>query len=52
MRKSLKDILTSPVMWPLAGSILLYALICFVSGGVNMSVITAGLKLSVFAMLL
>ncbi len=52
MRKSLKDIITSPVMWPLAGSIILYVLICFVSGNVNMRVITSGLKLCVFAMLL
>lgn len=50
--KTLKRLFASPVMWPLAGSIVLYVLICIVSGNVNIRVITSGLKLCVFAMLL
>ena len=40
------------MIWPVAGCIILYILICAVSGSVNVRVITAGLKLCVFAMLL
>lgn len=42
----------SPIVWPVVGCIILYALICAVSGAVNVRVITSGLKLCVFAMLL
>ncbi len=46
------SIFSSPVLWPLLGSVILYVMICFLSGGVNVRVITSGLKLCVFAMLL
>ncbi|MBQ9564899.1 MAG: ABC transporter permease [Synergistaceae bacterium] len=52
MKKTAKSFLSSPVLWPLVGSVILYALICAVSGSVNLRVVTSGLKLCVFAMLL
>ncbi|MCR4818313.1 MAG: ABC transporter permease [Fretibacterium sp.] len=52
MRKTLRNLSASPILWPLLGSVILYVLICLVSGSVNMRVITSGLKLCVFAMLL
>ena len=52
MRNTARRLLSSPILWPLLGSAVLYALICFVSGNVNMRVISSGLKLCVFAMLL
>ena len=51
MKRALKNLLGSPVLWPLVGSVILYVLICLVSGGVNLRVLTSGLKLCVFAML-
>lgn len=52
MNKNLKSIFKSPVVWPVVGCIVLYALICVVSGGVSVRVLTSGLKLCVFALLL
>lgn len=52
MSKKIKNIAESPVVWPTAGCIVLYAAICIMSGTVNLRVLTAGLKLCVFAMLL
>lgn len=52
MNNKMKKMLESPVIWPVVGCIILYALICIVSGAVNVRVITSGLKLCVFAMLL
>ncbi len=52
MNHKMKKVLESPVIWPLAGCMILYALICAVSGAVHVRVITSGLKLCVFAMLL
>lgn len=48
----LKKFFQSPIVWPVVGCIVLYILICVVSGNVSMRVITSGLKLCVFAMLL
>ena len=52
MNKKLKKILESPILWPVLGCIILYILICAVSGSISLRVITSGLKLCVFAMLL
>ena len=52
VNNKMKKALESPVIWPVAGCIILYILICIVSGSVNARVITSGLKLCVFAMLL
>lgn len=52
MNNKIKKMFESPVIWPVVGCIILYALICAVSGAVNVRVITSGLKLCVFAMLL
>ena len=52
MNKKLKNLLNSPVLWPVAGCIILYAMICAVTGRVNVMVLTSGAKLCVFAMLL
>lgn len=47
-----KKIFESPIVWPVFGCIILYLLICIISGSINVRVITSGLKLCVFAMLL
>ena len=52
MNKKLKMILESPILWPVLGCIIFYILICAVSGSISLRVITSGLKLCVFAMLL
>lgn len=52
VNNKMKKALESPVIWPVAGCIILYILICIVSGSVNARIITSGLKLCVFAMLL
>ena len=52
VNKKFKNILNSPVLWPVAGCVILYIMICAVSGSVNVRVLTSGLKLCVFAMLL
>lgn len=48
----MKKMLESPIVWPVAGCLLLYILICLMSGTINIRVLTSGLKLCVFAMLL
>ncbi len=52
MNKKIKSMINSPVMWPVVGCIILYIMICLVSGTVNVRVLTSGLKLCVFALLL
>ncbi|MCR4707852.1 MAG: ABC transporter permease [Clostridiales bacterium] len=48
----MKKILGSPITWPVLGCIILYALICAITGQVNFAVLANGLKLCVFALLL
>ncbi|MDO4523507.1 MAG: ABC transporter permease [Eubacteriales bacterium] len=50
--KKIKSILGSPVVWPVVGCIILMVLTYAVSGSFNARILTAGLKLCVFAMLL
>ena len=52
VNNKMKKVFESPVVWPVVGCIILYALICIVSGNVNVRVLTSGLKLCVFSMLL
>lgn len=52
MDKRLKKIIGSPVTWPVLGCVILYVLICFFTGSLNLLVLTSGLKLCVFALLL
>lgn len=52
MNKNTKKILSSPIAWPVLGCIVLYILICIVSGNISMRVLISGMKLCVFAMLL
>lgn len=52
MNNRVKKIFESPIVWPVFGCIILYLLICIISGSINVRVITSGLKLCVFAMLL
>ena len=52
MSKKLKKAMASPVTWPVMGCVILYVLICAVTGSVNLRVLSSGLKLCVFALLL
>lgn len=52
MNKKVRKLLSSPVVWPVLGCIILYTMICFLSGSLNIRVLTSGMKLCVFAMLL
>ncbi|HAJ74182.1 MAG TPA: ABC transporter permease [Lachnospiraceae bacterium] len=52
MSKVKRIVLTSPVMWPAVGSIVLFVMICMISGGVRLNVLSAAAKLCVFTMLL
>lgn len=52
MSKKLKSMVGSPIMWPAVGSIILFVLICIISGGLRLNVLSAAAKLCVFAMLL
>lgn len=52
VNNKMKKMLESPIVWPVAGCLILYSLICLMSGTVNIRVLTSGLKLCVFAMLL
>lgn len=52
MSKKIKKLWNSPIIWPVAGCIILYVLICILSGSLNVRVLTSGLKLCIFAMLL
>ena len=52
MDKKLKKIFGSQITWPVVGCIILYILICVITGSFNVRVLTSGLKLCVFALLL
>lgn len=52
MSKKLKSMLGSPILWPAAGCVILFIMICIISGGVRLNVLSAAAKLCVFAMLL